>query len=368
MRPRQGVNRLRASVVILAAAAVMSWFGRPAHAHWADLAVAEIVVREAAVEMTLMFPTGLAAPVDMDRDGRLSAREVLRGRERLRSLLADRVRMTADGVPGALAVHTVDAPVKKGVNIAPGTHSTLRLIYSWPAPVHGVTIYYGLFEPGVSTASCLVTVLLDGRVRTHVFAPESRELTVRGDAGIWQQARSFLVLGVEHILTGYDHLLFLLSLLVAGVALRGLVRIITAFTVAHSITLSLAVLQVVALPAQWVEGAIALSITIVAVDNLRRHGQMPHGRWLLTFAFGLVHGLGFASVLQEFAIPRADLAVSLLSFNLGVEVGQIGVVAGAFALLQIVARRRRQLVVRRLVSAGAALAGVVWFVQRVFPL
>jgi hydrogenase/urease accessory protein HupE len=355
-------------MIVLAAAAVMSCLGRPAHAHWADLAVAEIAVREAAVEMTLVFPTGLAAPADLNRDGRLSAREVLKGRERLRSLLADRVRMTADGMPGALTVHAVEAPpVTKDVNIPPGAHSTLRLIYSWPAPVHGVTIYYGLFEPGVSTASCLATLLLDGRLRSHVFTPESRELTIRGDTGRWQQVRSFLVLGVEHILTGYDHLLFLLSLLVAGGALRGLVRITTAFTVAHSITLSLAVLRIVALPAQWVESAIALSITVVAVENLTRRGQVSHRRWLLAFAFGLVHGLGFASVLQEFALPRADLAVSLLSFNLGVEVGQIAVVAGAFALLQIVARRPVQHVVRRFVSVGAAVAGLAWFVQRAFP-
>jgi hydrogenase/urease accessory protein HupE len=176
--------------------------------------------------------------------------------------------------------------------------------------------------------------------------------------------KSFLVLGIEHIIAGYDHVLFLLSLLMLGGGLRHLLKTVSAFTIAHSITLSLAVLGIVSLPGRWVESAIALSIVYVAVENFWRREAALGNRWLITFGFGLVHGLGFASILQEFAIPRADLAVALGSFNLGVEAGQIAIVAAASGVLRMLRRWPAEIWLRRLVSAGAAAAGLVWFVQR----
>jgi len=146
--------------------------------------------------------------------------------------------------------------------------------------------------------------------------------------------RGFLMLGVEHIATGYDHLLFLFALLLMAPAFRQAALLITSFTVAHSITLGLATLDLLHVPSKYVEPLIAASIVYVGVENLiRRDG--PRGRWLLTFAFGLVHGLGFASVLRELGVGAGATGVvmPLLSFNLGVEAGQIAIVAIALPLI-----------------------------------
>jgi hypothetical protein len=366
----------------LTVAAMLSGPVEPAAAHWADLAVAEIVIGEQRVDVTLAFPTGLVRFADANGDGALSAAEVAAHRERLSRDIGARLRVTggapgdparraASAIPGTLAITHVAVPAaiqtqrSQNLRTQPGSHSTLRLTYSWPAPIDSAHIHYGFFEPGVSTASCLATILHRGQVRSVVFTPESRDVFVRaGGASVWAQVKSFVALGIEHIVTGYDHVLFLLSLLMLGGGLGSLVKTVSAFTVAHSITLSLAVLDVVTLPAQWVESAIALSIVYVALENFWRGEAAIGNRWLITFGFGLIHGLGFASILREFVIPRGDLAVALGSFNLGVEVGQIAIVLVAFSVLQALRRWPSGIWVRRLVSAGAGAAGLVWFVQR----
>jgi hydrogenase/urease accessory protein HupE len=172
-------------------------------------------------------------------------------------------------------------------------------------------------------------------------------------------------MGIEHILTGYDHMLFLVSLLMIGATLPHLLKIVTAFTVAHSITLSLAVLGLVDLPSRWVESAISLSITYVAAENVWRGRSSLGSRWLVTFGFGLVHGLGFASALTELHLPRANLAASLVGFNLGVEIGQVSVILLATLALDAIRQWGGAPVFRRSVSVAAALTGLVWFVQRV---
>jgi hydrogenase/urease accessory protein HupE len=179
--------------------------------------------------------------------------------------------------------------------------------------------------------------------------------------------RGFLKLGVEHIWTGYDHLLFLFALLVVCRTFRASVAIISCFTLAHSITLGLATFDLVNLPAALVEPVIAASIVYVGVENLLRRGEEPRGRWLLTFAFGLIHGFGFAGVLRDLGLGEASggIAVPLLAFNLGVELGQIAI---AVVVLPLVWRaRRNEKFVRRAVpalSAAVALAGLYWLLER----
>ncbi len=364
MRPRRSVSLTLAAVLgalglILAAPA-------PSRAHWADLAVAEIDAGDSITRITLVFPTGLVAQFDDNHDGQLSADEIRAHQVDLQALLGEKIRLTDGGNAGALTVEPVASPAQfKNLNITSGTHSTLLLVYTWPRPVSALTIRYGLFVPGVSTASCLATILQRGRVRSFVFTPESREVSISlGGPVAWAQARGFLALGIEHIATGYDHMLFLLSLLMLGGGLRSLLKIVSAFTVAHSITLSLAVLNIVTLPSRWVESAIALSIVYVAAENFWRKEQALRDRWLVTFGFGLVHGLGFASILKEFAIPRSSLALSLASFNLGVEVGQVAIVTAAYLILRVVQTQPWDVALRRLVSAGAVAVGLIWFVQR----
>ena len=186
-----------------------------------------------------------------------------------------------------------------------------------------------------------------------------------------QQNHSFLAflgLGIEHILTGYDHLLFLFALLVVCRSLRSILTVITCFTVAHSITLALATLDIVRLPGRIVEPLIAVSIAYVGIENLIR-GDSPNWRWLITFSFGLVHGLGFADALREFGIGSAGFGVvfPLVGFNLGVEIGQLSVAAVILPILWQL--RKRPVFGRRWVpvcSIGIALAGSYWMVERMF--
>jgi hydrogenase/urease accessory protein HupE len=193
--------------------------------------------------------------------------------------------------------------------------------------------------------------------------------------GQWAVVRTFVVSGVEHILIGPDHLLFLLGLLLLGGSLWRLATIVTAFTLGHSVTLSLAALDLVRVSPAVVEPAIALSIVVVGVDNLlvrRRHALEPQSRtfdlrpWLAV-AFGLIHGFGFAAVLREVGLPPGALGWSLAAFNVGVELGQLAVVAVAVAVLA--ALRRYDVVwAERFVVAGSVgviVAGLYWFAERV---
>ena len=177
----------------------------------------------------------------------------------------------------------------------------------------------------------------------------------------------FLLLGVKHIWTGYDHLLFLFGLLIVTRNFASSLKIITCFTIAHSITLAVATLSLVQISSRIVEPLIAASIVYVGVENLFR-GDDPKGRWLLTFGFGLIHGFGFASVLRELGVGAngSGIAVPLVSFNLGVELGQI--VIAAVALPVIWKLRTRPVFVSRWVPAcslGVAMLGGYWFAQRV---
>ncbi len=179
----------------------------------------------------------------------------------------------------------------------------------------------------------------------------------------------FLLLGVEHIATGYDHLAFLLGLLIVGGRFRAVVKIITSFTLAHSLTLALATLEMIRLPSSVVEPLIAASIVYVGIENVFRRDL--DWRWLLAFAFGLIHGCGFASALREVGIGTnwAAVAVPLFSFNLGVELGQLTLAA---MVLPIVWRlQQRASFAPRYVpafSALIALAGACWLAQRLLPL
>lgn len=153
----------------------------------------------------------------------------------------------------------------------------------------------------------------------------------------WQLAPKFFAAGVEHIMTGYDHLCFLLAVVLWASRAWPVVKIVTAFTISHSITLSLAALQLVNIPNAWTETAIALSIIYVALENF--FTRKVEGRWRDTFFFGLVHGFGFASGLIEMGVPQRAIVPALASFNLGVEFGQIGVVMVVVPLLVLIDNR-----------------------------
>ena len=182
----------------------------------------------------------------------------------------------------------------------------------------------------------------------------------------WDQFVAYLRLGIGHIFLGYDHIAFLLALLFVR-RFVDLLKIITAFSVAHTLTLALAALQVVTLAPRFVESAIAASIVYVATENLWRKNENMH-RWRLTFAFGLVHGFGFAAVLRELGLPSNGLVRSLLAFNLGVEVGQIAIAAVCWPALRWVAGRPWASALRTGMSWVLLAFGALWLVDRVSAL
>jgi len=210
----------------------------------------------------------------------------------------------------------------------------------------------------------LVTFILNRRVQEAILVTGHEEAFFTQTSGSnLQTFGRFLWLGVQHIATGYDHLSFLLGLLIATASLRSLVKTITSFTLAHSITLALATFDIVILPSRFTESMIALSIVYVAVENLIRKRTIE--RWRITFLFGLVHGFGFSNVLREMQLPRTNLALSLFSFNAGVEVGQLIFVVLLFPALDDL-MRRGWTALRPAISTGIALLATWWFIQRAF--
>ncbi|MGH9831896.1 MAG: HupE/UreJ family protein [Blastocatellia bacterium] len=180
--------------------------------------------------------------------------------------------------------------------------------------------------------------------------------------------KKFIPAGVYHIFIGPDHILFIVGLLLMGGSLLRLLTIVTAFTIAHSITLTLAALDIANPPARLIEPAIALSIIYVGIDNLMVGKAGWDVRAWIAFFFGLVHGFGFASVLKEFGLPRQALGWSLFSFNFGVEIGQVCIVVIVASLLAAL-RSRNQALGKRVATVGSVIvivAGSYWFIQRVF--
>jgi hydrogenase/urease accessory protein HupE len=175
---------------------------------------------------------------------------------------------------------------------------------------------------------------------------------------------AFFKLGMLHILTGYDHLLFLLVLLLRKQTLKQYVAIITSFTIAHSITISLAVLGIVTLPSRFVEATIAFSICYVALENIFRK-EIKY-RWGLTFLFGLIHGLGFANILKEMNIPKSDLAVALLNFNIGIEIVQLAIVVLLLPLLIYIQKQEYYGKIVKIGSIIITLLGAFWLLERIF--
>jgi hydrogenase/urease accessory protein HupE len=174
----------------------------------------------------------------------------------------------------------------------------------------------------------------------------------------------WIELGVQHILGGYDHLAFLLALVLVTPALRTLTATVSVFTVAHSVTLALSTLQVIAPPPGLVECAIALSISYVGLENLTERARRP--RFTIVFVFGLIHGFGFAGALAELGLPQAQTPAALFAFNIGVELGQLAVLAVAYPVIQQLCKTR-WFVPRGVpaISLCTALAGMVWFFDRV---
>ena len=254
-----------------------------------------------------------------------------------------------------------------GIKPLPGRNA-VQLNFRVPGPLGGKLTYTGDVFPYDPKHQTFVNVYDEGALRDQWItgANSPAHAYYRGNRqGVAAVLETFVPAGAHHIWIGPDHLLFLLGLLLFGGSWRRLLGIVTAFTVGHSITLSLAVLNVVVLPSWLVEPAIALTIVVVGVANLLR-GEGRDIRTALAGIFGLIHGFGFATVLQEFGLPRGALGWSLFGFNLGVELGQLAVVLPLALVLGWLWRTHPKLA-RPVATAGSIVViagGGFWFVQR----
>jgi hypothetical protein len=318
-----------------------------------------------------------AIGLDADGDGRITWGEVRARHADIAAYASARLAVQADGQPCTLTVgeQLVDEHTDGAYTVMP-----LALACKSAAP-RTLTLNYRLFADLDPQHRGLLNLTIDGATRTAILGPQAPtqafELAV--PASGWQQLLDYGREGVWHIWVGFDHILFLLSLLLPavgiwlgrrwtpverfGTAFVDVLRIVTAFTVAHSITLSLAALGLVSLPSRLVESCIAASVVLAALNNV---WAVFHGRrWMVAFAFGLVHGFGFASVLVDLGLPQGALALALLGFNLGVEVGQLAIVA---AFLPTAYLLRRSAFYRRVVLTGGSLliavVAAIWLGER----
>jgi HupE / UreJ protein len=347
-------TRLIGLVLATALAASPAWSHPGGSNGWAVIVIDRATVRYSLTLWPATLPPAVAEQIERARAGDPASRAQLLG------LVRDKVTLLAHERPCQPGPGAVVPPSPQATSL------TLTVEYACGGDATGVLIRDDLFDVLGPDYHTLARIDAAGGATQFVFSPESRETRVTpGGRSADRGFRSFLLLGVEHILSGWDHLLFLLGLLLRGGGWLSLAKIITAFTLAHSITLALAVLDVVALPDRLVEAVIALSIAIVAAENLFLQPVVVR-RWLVSFCFGLVHGFGFSSVLRELGLPPDGLLRSLVGFNLGVELGQALVVAVALPALLLVRRTRWESRVVWSSSGAIMLVGVILFVERAF--
>jgi hypothetical protein len=271
-------------------------------------------------------------------------------------------------------------------NHSDGTYAVLSLAAKCDWLAKGVKLQYSLLFDVDPSHRGLVQWVAPGGTASQalVFGTDSATQPLAMEPpGAWPTLRQYLVDGTWHIWIGFDHILFLLSLLLPAVLVRAgnhwepapslkrslveVLKVVTAFTLAHSITLSLAALQVISLPSRIVESTIAASVAFAALNNLR--GTIEKKRWVMAFVFGLIHGFGFASVLADLGLPQGALALALVGFNVGVEIGQLAIVA-VFVPIAFVLRRTRfyRHGVLTFGSVAVAIVAAYWFAQRAFDL
>lgn len=366
----------------LALAVAMLLLPGPTAAHKASDGYLTIEHRGATLDLRLdlaLRDLDNAIGLDADADGAIDWGELRARHAEIAAYAQARLALAAGGERCTLGVvaHEVDRHTD-------GAYAVLRLAgqCASDAPVLSVD-YRMLFDVDPTHRGLVRYVAPDGGSKSIVLGADTPAASLSARTSALDQAAAYLVQGAHHIWEGFDHLLFLISLLLPAVLVwRGnawapvgsfrsafveVAMIVTAFTVAHSITLTLAVIGVVALPSRLVESAIALSVVLAAANNL--WPVVRHGRVLAAFGFGLIHGFGFAGALGELGLPDGALALSLASFNIGVELGQLAVVAVflplAFALRATAAYRT---LVLKAGSAAIVVVAMLWFVERAFDI
>ena len=355
------MTRLRFFVAALALL-TSAW---PAAAHPAPFSYLDLHVRADRIEATLVVHViDVAYELGIEDPARLLDAELADAeRERMFAIIRERLMLRANEEV---------VPFEAGGATVLAQRQAIRLAMTYPLnePPGHLAVEAQLFPYDPNHLTFLNVYERDTLVAQRIFDPSRlvhEHFTGTSD-GRWAIIRRFVQTGVHHIIIGPDHILFLIGLLLLGGNLMSLIKIVTAFTLAHSVTLSLAVIGILRPSPTIVEPAIALSIVYVGADNLMVGKQGRDLRAWIALAFGLIHGFGFAGVLAEMDLPRQPLGWTLVSFNVGVELGQIIIVTVIATALE--ALRRRSAMAGRQVAIGGSvvvlLAGAYWFVERVF--
>ena len=319
-----------------------------------------------------------AIGLDSNQDNAITWGEVKARQTEIAAYAMSRLTL---GPPGSPCVPAMDQQLID--NHSDGAYAVLRFTAACPLALDTLDVNYRLFFDIDPQHRGLLNLSSRGENRAAILSADDPVQHFPLASLSWTaQFTDYVREGVLHIWSGFDHILFLLSLLLPAVLIRSanpgarwtpspgfraslwdVLKVVTAFTVAHSITLSLAALGVVSLPSRLVESAIAASVVLAALNNI--YPVINGGRWIFAFCFGLVHGFGFASVLIDLGLPQGSLLLALVSFNLGVEIGQMAIVAlflpPAFALRDTAFYRR---IVMLGGSAAVAMIATVWLAQR----
>jgi hypothetical protein len=314
--------------------------------------------------------------LDADQNGQITWGELKARQQAIAAHALSRLTIEADGVPCELKLARLMV-----TRHSDGSYAVLLLESVCPGDARVLDVHYQLLFDADPTHRGLVLYRNGSVASTHVLSPSEPTLELRTGETHWHHALvDYIRVGIWHIWIGYDHILFLISLLLPAVLVRrdrrwepvetfrpawvAVLKIVTVFTLAHSITLWLAVMQYVTLPGRMVEATIAFSIVITAIHNL--YPILPVSGWAIAFVFGLVHGFGFANVLLDLGLSNVTLAVALLGFNVGVELGQLAIVAVFLPLALLM--RRTGFYRRAVLSGGSVLIGgiaVLWMIERV---
>ena len=282
---------------------------------------------------------------------------------------------STQGVPMAIAVSLPEQcdPRSEGRLAWDGSAYFARWTATCPGGLEGGTLEIAGLEQ-TSTDVLVRFDFADGVTGTHRLTPTDTSFVVPTQPDRLEVVRTYFAFGVEHILSGIDHLLFVLALLLLVKGVRRIVATITAFTLAHSITLAGATLGWVYMPGPPIEATIALSIAFVAAEIVHsRQGKLgltERYPWIVAFTFGLLHGFGFASALKQVGLPQTEIPIALLFFNVGVEVGQLLFVAAVFAALWLLRHSTRRIKLPQVTWASALPPYVIgslaffWVVQR----
>lgn len=320
-----------------------------------------------------------AIGLDTDDDGAISWGEVRTKHADIASYAFSRLKLRSSEsiCPIAIGDQLVD-------NHTDGAYAVLQFIATCPTEIHHLTIDYRLLFDLDAQHKGLLRLSDETHAQTAIFSQESPAHSfTMGKGSVWQEVRLYLREGIWHIWLGFDHLLFLVTLLLPAVlirqgdqwkavpdfaiALREVASIVTAFTVAHSLTLSLATVGLIWLPSRLVESAIAGSVVLAGIANL--YPRITQRRWLMAFGFGLIHGFGFAAVLSDLGLPTDSLLMSLMSFNIGVEIGQLVIVVGLLPLAYALRDSRSyQTLVLRAGSIAIILVALAWLAERVLEI